>query len=129
MPNVLLIEPDVALATTYAAALRHAGYAVSCSRGAQDAIEAADQAVPDVIILELQLTAHDGIEFLHELRSYPEWQAIPVVVNTTIAPQALAPVQEAMQRELGVRACHYKPRTSLQQLIRSVNEQAGTVPS
>jgi len=37
---------------------------------------------PDVIILDLMMPKMDGFEFLHELRSRPEWQDIPVVVVT-----------------------------------------------
>lgn len=123
MPNILLIDPNVALARTYMQALQHAGHQVVHVVGAQEAIDAADKQVPNLVVLELQIAIHDGIEFLHEFRSYPEWQAIPVIVLTGITPAAIASSKNTLAGELGVVACLYKPQTSLQQLLSSVNEQ------
>jgi CheY-like chemotaxis protein len=110
------------LVRTYAQALQLAGHETATAATAQAAIDAADQQAPDIVVLELQLPAHDGIEFLHEFRSYPEWQTTPVIVNTYIAPQELAGAAQVLAEDLGVCATHYKPQTSLQLLIRSVNE-------
>lgn len=46
----------------------------------QAAILAADASRPDVVIIELLLAGRSGVEFLYELRSYPEWQAIPAIM-------------------------------------------------
>lgn len=124
MQKILLIEPDAALARTYMQALQHAGFMVAHASSAQDAIDAADHTSPDIVVLELQLAVHDGVEFLHELRSHAEWQSIPVIVNTNLTPQALAPVQGAIAGDLGVVEVLYKPRTTLQQLISSVRQGA-----
>jgi CheY-like chemotaxis protein len=121
MAHVLLIEPDTVLARTYMQALQHAGHTVAHASGAQDAVNEADGKRPDVVVLELQMAVHDGVEFLQEFRSYPEWQEIPIVVNTSIIPAALAPVRQALEHDLGVVTCLYKPRTTLQQLISAVN--------
>jgi CheY-like chemotaxis protein len=123
MANVLLLEPDRVLARTYAQALEHVGYTVTTCQAGQEAIQLLEDFSADVVVLELQLTGHGGIEFLHELRSYPEWQTLPVVINTNLTPQAIAPLRAALQRDAGVTACLYKPRTSLQQLVRAVNDQ------
>lgn len=123
MSNILLIEPDHALARTYVQALQHAGHQVVHATGAQEAIQAADETGPDVVVLELRLAVHDGIEFLHEFRSYQEWRKIPVVINTYLEPTALEPVMPGLEQDFGVRACLYKPHSSLQQLISAVNEQ------
>lgn len=122
MMHILCIEPDRMLARTYAQALQHAGYTTAYAATAQDAIDVADAQQPDLVLLELQMTGHDGIEFLHEFRSYPEWRDVPVIVNTTLAPNALEPVRSALS-ELGVAACLYKPYTSLQQLLSATNVQ------
>ena len=124
MSKVLLIEPNAVLARVYMQALQHAGHTAAYANNAQDAIDATDEFVPDVIVLELQLAVHDGIEFLHELRSYAEWQRLPVIINTHITPDALMHVKNVLEQDLGVKAWLYKPRTSLQQLISAVNEQA-----
>jgi CheY-like chemotaxis protein len=127
MANVLLLEPDRVLARTYAQSLEHAGHTVQVCRSGQAAIELLEDFKADVIVLELQLAGHGGVEFLHELRSYPEWLALPVVINTNLAPQAIAPLRAALQHDAGVAVCLYKPRTSLRRLIRAVNEQTDKV--
>jgi CheY-like chemotaxis protein len=121
MAHVLLIEPDAVLARTYVRALQHAGHTVAHAYGAQDAVDEADGKQPDIVVLELQMALHDGVEFLQEFRSYPEWLNIPVIVNTTIPPAGLAPVLHALEHDLGVARCLYKPLMTLRQLISEVN--------
>jgi len=104
-------------------ALQHVGHTAVHVTGAQEAIHAADESKPDIVLLELRLAVHDGIEFLHEFRSYSEWQEVPVVINTYLDPALLEPVKQGLEDDLGVRACLYKPQTSLQQLISVINEQ------
>ena len=125
MAYVLLLEPDRVLSRTYAQALEHVGHWAYGAQTGQEAIEALETFKADVIVLELQLAGHGGIEFLHELRSYPEWQNLPVIINTNLPPQALAPLWAALQRDAGVTICLYKPRTNLQQFLRAVNEGTG----
>lgn len=122
MSHILLLEPNTLLAKTYTQALRHAGHSVVCAAGAQAAINAADKRTPDLVIVELQLPQHSGVEFLHEFRSYAEWSAIPVVVNTALSPSSMAKAKQSLARDLGVRQILYKPRTSLQDIVRIARE-------
>jgi DNA-binding response OmpR family regulator len=121
--HVLLLEPNTLLAKTYTQALEQNGFSVAHATGAQAAVFAADKQQPDVVILELQLPAHSGLEFLHEFRSYPEWQDVPVIVHSMLPPPQTLQVEESLRRDLGVRVLLYKPRTTLAQLLRTVREQ------
>lgn len=125
--KILLIEPDRVLARTYARALSAAGHedVMLCS-DAQSAILSADRETPDLVILELQLVEHSGIEFLYEFRSYPEWQAIPVMVHSVVSPSEFKENRELLNNELGVSEYLYKPRASLSQLIEHVNRLTAT---
>jgi two-component system alkaline phosphatase synthesis response regulator PhoP len=123
MASILLIEPDRLLAETYRQALIGAGHDVVVCAGAQSAVLAADQLQPDLVILELQLIEHSGIEFLYEFRSYQDWQTIPVLVQTQVPPGEFNDTQQLLRRELGVTTYLYKPRTSLRQLVAAVGEQ------
>src|SRR5665213_608152 len=117
MAQILLVEPDRLLAETYSQALTGAGHKVMIAPGAQAAISAADTARPDLVILELQLVEHSGIEFLYEFRSYPEWQDIPVLIHSGVPAGEFTDSWQIMGQELGVDVYLYKPRTSLSQLI------------
>lgn len=121
--RVLLVEPDTILATTYKAWLERSGHTVAVAGSAQAAVHQADEAMPDVVVLELQLPRHNGVEFLYEFRSYNEWLHIPVIVHTFVPLGELNQVQ-ILTRELGVRQLLYKPQTSLRQLEAAVRALA-----
>src|SRR4051812_17398861 len=55
----------------------------------QMAVSSADAHRPDVIVIDLFLAGRSGIEFLYELRSYPDWQALPVIVTGHLLPSDL----------------------------------------
>lgn len=123
MSQILLIEPDRVLAETYRQALLAGGHTVVCCASAQAGIISADQHRPDVVILELQLIEHSGIEFLYELRSYQDWQNIPVIVHTMVPPSEFTANRNLLKSQLGVDTYLYKPDTSLRQLLSSISER------
>jgi DNA-binding response OmpR family regulator len=116
--RILLIEPDKVLATTYRRALEEQGHTVSVAYDAQTAINVADATAPELLVLELQLIEHNGIEFLYEFRSYPEWQLIPVLIHTWVPLDAH--MTESL-KQLHVIGYHYKPQTSLRRLLASID--------
>jgi DNA-binding response OmpR family regulator len=120
--RILLIEPDIVLARTFEVALKHAGHDVRLSPGAQDAVQLADESRPDLVLLELQLVAHSGVEFLHEFRSYTDWQSVPVIILSKVPTHEFKMSMDSLKNRLGVRAYLYKPATTLQKLITTINE-------
>jgi DNA-binding response OmpR family regulator len=120
--HILLLEPDRVLAGTYRRALEAAGYTVTMCASAQSAIFASDTIKPDLVILELQLIEHSGIEFLYEFRSYPEWQDVPVIMQTSVPGKEFDNSWDMLGKQLGVKAYHYKPFTNLKTLLATVNE-------
>lgn len=128
MKNILMLEPDAVLARTYRQAFELSGYEVRRSVSAQDAVFQVDEVPPDVILVELQLVAHSGIEFLYELRSYTEWQHIPVLIHSCIPPSEFDGSMQLLKQFLNVRSYLYKPHTSLQTLLREVREAAQEIP-
>jgi DNA-binding response OmpR family regulator len=122
MSRVLLIEPDKILAKVYTEILSANEYEVDIATGAQSAIMAADENTPDIVVLEIQLTEHSGIEFLYEFRSYSEWQNIPVIIQSHVPPSEFTQSWQLLKGELGVRAYLYKPQTNLRQLLNNLSE-------
>ena len=128
MARILLIEPDKILSELYEQALVGAGHEVVIVADAQGALDKADEHAPDVVVLELQLPEHDGISFLYEFRSYPEWAKIPAIVNSYASPQSMERVVPVLQDQLGVTHLFYKPRLDLGRLVRAIRE-ATTKPT
>jgi len=120
--NILLIEPDLMLGDIYKKFLNKKGFEVVVCNDGQKAIDSIDVERPDVIVLELQLAAHNGYEFLYELRSYKEWFSIPVIINTLI-PESKNKLNENNLHSLGVVSYLYKPTTSLEKLRNSIDDQ------
>ncbi len=118
--KILLIEPDKILAGNYKDALEQSGHNVSWRPSAQSAIHQADSERADIVILELQLPSHNGIEFLYEFRSYPEWQDIPVIVLSLVPEESVTGGAKLFE-QLGVARFLYKPQTKLRQLVSVVN--------
>lgn len=125
MSHVLLIEPNTLLSALYTESLTKVGFSVAAVTSAQAAINATDEHTPDVIIMELQIPRHNGVEFLHELRSYTEWRHLPVIVHTALTPGNLADSEEALRQDFNVAVILYKPTTTLGTLIKAVQEQLG----
>lgn len=125
MADILMLEPDAVLARIYRQTFESAGHTVRRSVSAQDGIFQIDTRVPDVVIVELQLVAHSGIEFLYELRSYSEWQQLPVLIHSCIPPIEFEDSQQLLRDMLHVHAYLYKPQTTLQTLLRAIREAAG----
>lgn len=118
--KILLIEPDRVMGRTLADALVVAGHNVEVRRDAQTGLDGVDEHQPDLVILEIQLGKHNGVEFLYELRSEPDWQHIPVIVHTANS-HALEPEFVLAWRQLGVNEVLYKPHTSIARLQKIIS--------
>jgi DNA-binding response OmpR family regulator len=119
MLKILLIEPNKLLASQYSSSLISAGYEVLWCQDAQESITVADKHHPDIVITELALSSHSGIEFLYEFRSYSEWQNIPVIILSRLS-QDNSGIDSKTLQKLGVKAFLYKPDTNLKSLINKV---------
>jgi len=120
--HILMIEPDKVLADTYEKALGSICNSVQVVATAQDGIQAADEHCPDLVICELQLVNHGGIEFIYEFRSYKDWQNIPLIIFSSVPPTEFADSQNLMLDQLAVSRYLYKPNTTNLQLIKVVDE-------
>lgn len=126
MANVLLIEPDAILANAFVAALQRDGHSVRHTTSGQVAVDMIDDLLPDMVLLELQLVGHSGVEFLYEFRSYSEWLHIPVAIVSNVPLREFAGSVQLLKKHLGVQAYRYKPATTLRDLLRLTNELSPT---
>lgn len=126
MAHILLIESDHILADGITKNLTGDGYSVDWHVDLQTATDSVDEETPQLIIIDLMLGGRTGVEFLYELRSYPEWQKLPVIVYSNVEPEELGSGNFGF-RQLSIAAYHYKPTTSLSQLKDSVKNILQTV--
>lgn len=121
MKRILLIEPDRIIAEQTRDFLAGHDYVVDMCLDAQRAISAADAYRPDIVIMEIALAAHSGIEFLYEFRSYTEWRNIPVLVFSRLPASDIGLTDKA-QKDLAIAEVLYKPDTNLERLLAKVEK-------
>ena len=86
-PNVVIIEDDIWLAEQHMRVLQQAGYHPHHATYASAAIELIDEHTPIAIVLDVLLTGSTAMVLLHELQSYKETSAIPVILCTNMASE------------------------------------------
>lgn len=123
--NILLIEPDKILGDLLQSTMSSLNHEVEIAKTAQAALDKVSETC-DVIVLEIQLGLHNGIEFLYELRSYDELQKIPVVLHTMNKNVLDESYRESLH-DLGVRSVLYKPNATTEQLIEAAVTAGQTV--
>ncbi len=122
LKKILLIEPDKLLGDILLCAFKEAGFDLTYATNAQDGVSLADEIMPDLVILELQLISHSGIEFMYEFRSYPDWENTPLIIYSSVPPAEFNLSQDCMLEKLNVSKYLYKPSTSITELIRASRE-------
>jgi PAS domain S-box-containing protein len=81
-PHVLVVDDDPNVRPLLVRILQRHGMQVSNARDGYEAIAAAEEQRPDVILLDLKMPGLDGFEVLRRLKSRPETAAIPVIILT-----------------------------------------------
>jgi hypothetical protein len=69
----------------------------------------------------MKQSAHNGYEFLYELRSYSDLLEIPVIVNSMLPEEDLL-LNNEIKNELGIISYLYKPKTTLGKLHYELNK-------
>lgn len=118
--KVLLIESDKHLAANLSTVLKNNCHKVVWRVDLQTALEDMDSGVPDAIIIDLLLAGRSGVEFLYELRSYPEWHNLPVIIWTDLDQNELRSLIAGLNN-LGTINYHHKSTTRLKDLVQSLN--------
>jgi two-component system response regulator BaeR len=83
--KVLIVEDDTWLAEQYVRVLTAAGYETFTVSHSLAAIQAVDDINPDVIILDVLLTGTTAFTLMHELQSYADTGATPIILCTSMA--------------------------------------------
>ena len=117
--NILVVDSHTTTQKTLAKIC--ATHHVVGVRNAQQAVEAANQLPPDVVVLELLLSGHSGLEFLYEFRTYADWQHIPVIVYTTVKLTDEVLASRSWQ-QLDVYRYMYKPSSSLRAVVDAIEK-------
>jgi len=117
--KILLIETDRPLAINFITYMKSYDYEVQWHVDPQKAISSIDEQIPDVIVQDVILAGHSGIELLYELRSYGDLQDLPVIIFSSISNREMVHSGLSLN-QLNVTNYFYKPETSFGQLRKSI---------
>lgn len=122
--KLLLVEDDVWLAELYQSVLASSQTCeVLHANTADEALELLDKnSDVDLIILDMFLPEHNGIEFLHELASYTDINTVPVIILSSVYKHDFK-MSEERWRHYGVVKYLYKPDTKPKDLVAEVKKQ------
>ncbi len=81
-PHVLVVEDEAALATLLRYNLEREGYRVFEARDGEEALLVAEEAKPDLVVLDWMLPELSGIEVCRRLRARGQMRNVPIVMLT-----------------------------------------------
>ena len=87
MATVLIVEDDVLLAECYTRWLHTEGHESLHVTDAQRGLDALDESVVDVVLLDMLLHGANGLQMLHMLQSHADLESVPVVICSNALPQ------------------------------------------
>lgn len=113
--RILIVEDDRFNRQLYRDLLESEGLEVVVAASAAEGIELAKRAVPDVILMDIELPGMDGLEATAVLKGDPRTCGVPIVV---ISAHAMGR-HEALAREVGCDRFLKKPLAfpAFQQII------------
>ena len=122
--KILLVEDDAWLGELYSDILQtENNTTVIRAISADQALDHLDKNEDvDLIILDMFLPGHNGIEFLHEMASYSDINTLPVIILSSVYQHDFAMTEERWQH-YGVKQYLYKPLTKPQDLLVAVKKQ------
>jgi DNA-binding response OmpR family regulator len=89
MPNtdtkfILIVDDNPTNLSVLSQALKTANYKVRMAIDGEDALEQVSNALPELILLDVQMPGIDGFETCRRLQTHPLTQKIPVIFMTTL---------------------------------------------
>jgi CheY-like chemotaxis protein len=135
MKKILIIEDDLIVRTIYRRKFEMAGYKVETAEEGAAGLSIIPTFQPDIIQVDIMLPGIDGVEVIRQIRSWPEYRTVPILVLSSFYRPDLA--QEAWKA--GATKCVSKmdctPNLALdliEQLLSgdatTITPKVGTIP-
>ena len=88
MSRIVVVEDEAAIAELIAINLRHAGHAVTIAANAEQARQAIDAMLPDLVLLDWMLPGQSGLALARQWRSDARTRALPIIMLTARSEDA-----------------------------------------
>lgn len=124
MATILLVDDHADLRDMMTRQLQNHGYAVTTACNGHEAVALAAQAVPSLILMDVNMPELDGFEATIQIRAAESANRTPVIALTAYA----LPGDEARAIAAGCDAFHAKP-VNFEKLLRQITELIGAPPA
>ena len=84
-PRILVVEDNPKNMKLVRDVLEFSGYEVIEATSGEDGVRLAEEALPDLILMDLQLPGIDGTEAMRTIKQTPMGSSIPIVALTAFA--------------------------------------------
>ena len=121
--KILVADDDARLLSTLALHLRNEEYQVTCVHNGVEALAAAHQDRPDVLLVNVALSYNDNTSFHDELIEHPELMNIPVIFLVGERAVRLGTVPK-----LPAQSVIYKPVSTTELFAKIELAISGSVP-
>ena len=116
--KILLVEDDIALAAVYKSRLELEDFDTYEVHNGEDALSAAKEYKPDLILLDAMMPKISGFDMLDILRSTTETKDIKVIMMTALSSDD----QRARGEALGADRYLVKSQVGIEDVVRTVHE-------
>lgn len=124
MKKVLIAddEPNIVLSLEFL--MRQAGYEIRVARDGEEALRAAREWKPDLILLDIMLPLRDGYEVCQQIRAMPGGGDVKIIMLTAKGREV------EVAKGLAVGADRYVTKPfSTKELVAQVREALGDAPA
>lgn len=119
--NVLLVDDDPLVVKVYAERMRFEGWSVSVARDGWEASQEVRRTAFDIILLDIRMPYHSGVEVLKDIRERDLNAETPVYLLTSLSPGT--DVDDALR--LGADGVFYKCEVRPDDLVTRVSRILG----
>ncbi len=121
--KILLVEDDEGLASVYVARLEAEGFEVKHVPNGEDALSAAIDFKPALILLDVMMPKISGFDVLDILRNTPETTNIRIIMLTALSQ----PKDKARAEELGVDDYLVKSQVVIADVVERIKHHLSSV--
>ena len=124
MTKILIVEDAQDQLELYAKSFRRAGFDVSGAHDGGHAMDRVRDVRPDIILLDQMMPEVDGTTFLQNLRRFPKYNNVPVILVTGMNDKNL----KSKATSLGATDVLVKGEFQLKELIALVKQRVAGDP-
>lgn len=119
--KILLVEDDIALASVYRSRLELEGFEIREVNNGEDALSAAVEFKPDLVLLDAMMPKISGFDVLDILRNTPETKEMRVIMLTALSQ----PKDKERAENLGVDDYLVKSQVVIGDVVERVKHHLG----